>query len=432
LVLQSFTTLAGVFAPAGLVTFLADDQKTFTGGVTMGSSVTLQNSQCGVDVSGITVAASGNSVEITFPMVFCGAGTWSVQGSLYNMSKIDVGGIEGSWTVPESGCSYSIGPANASVGKNETAGSIAVAAGPGCPWLAGSSAPWIKITSARSGSGGAAVSYSVAGNTTAAPRTGAITIAGQTFSVSQSATAGTAPVISANRVVNGASFQPGIAAATWISIFGTDLAPVTRLWSLQDLVGDRLPTQLAGVSVTIDGKPAYICYVSSTQINALAPDYLAETVAVEVDTPGGRSNVVMAQRNRFSPALFLFDQGGRKYVAGVHADGMYVAPAGLIPGVITRPASPGETISLFGTGFGATDPSSPSAQLVSQPASLIAPAAIRIGGVSADSKYSGLVTSGLYQFNVTTPDLASGDQPIVIEIGGQKTQDNIYLPVAPQ
>jgi uncharacterized protein (TIGR03437 family) len=153
---------------------------------------------------------------------------------------------------------------------------------------------------------------------------------------------------------------------------------------------------------------------------------------VEVDTPGGRSNVVMAQRNRFSPALFLFDQGGRKYVAGVHADGMYVAPAGLIPGVITRPASPGETISLFGTGFGATDPSSPSAQLVSQPASLIAPAAIRIGGVSADSKYSGLVTSGLYQFNVTTPDLASGDQPIVIEIGGQKTQDNIYLPVAPQ
>jgi uncharacterized protein (TIGR03437 family) len=88
--------------------------------------------------------------------------------------------------------------------------------------------------------------------------------------------------------------------------------------------------------------------------------------------------------------------------------------------------------ALFGTGFGATDPSSPSAQLVSQPASLIAPAAIRIGGVSADSKYSGLVTSGLYQFNVTTPDLASGDQPIVIEIGGQKTQDNIYLPVAPQ
>jgi uncharacterized protein (TIGR03437 family) len=158
---------------------------------------------------------------------------------------------------------------------------------------------------------------------------------------------------------------------------------------------------------------------------------LAETVAVEVDTPGGRSNVVRVQRSLFSPALFLFDQGGRKYVAGVHADGTYVAPTGLIPGVATRPASPGEVISLFGTGFGETDPSSPSAETVSQPATLIAPAVIVIGGASAESRYAGLVAPGLYQFNVTTPNLAIGDQPVVIEIGGQKSQDGIYVPIGP-
>ena len=95
------------------------------------------------------------------------------------------------------------------------------------------------------------------------------------------------------------------------------------LWS-------RLPTQLGGVSVSVGGKPGHVYYVSPTQINVLAPDYLAEAVSVEVDTPDGRSNVVTAQKNQFSPVLFLFDQGGRKYVAAVHADGTYVAHAGLI------------------------------------------------------------------------------------------------------
>ena len=51
-----------------------------------------------------------------------------------------------------------------------------------------------------------------------------------------------------------------------------------------DFVVNRLPTQLGGVSVSIDGKPAYVYYISPTQINVLAPDYLAEAVSVEVDT----------------------------------------------------------------------------------------------------------------------------------------------------
>jgi uncharacterized protein (TIGR03437 family) len=433
----SYTQANGAFVAGGSLFFLTDDQKPFTGPYTyigpyiVGvAHVALQNSQCGLDLSGVAVTSSGNSVEISFPMVFFGSGTWSVQVNLYNYDKIDVGGIEGSWTVPPSFCSYSIGPpAGSTVGKNTTAGTIAIAAGAGCPWLASTSASWIKITSALGGLGGGAVSYAISANTTTAARTGSITIAGITFPVSQSATAGAPPQITAGGVVNAASSRPAIASATWISIYGTNLAPATQTWSASDFVGNSLPTQLAGVSVSIGGEPAYVYYISPTQINVLAPDYLAETVSVEVDTPDGRSNAITVQRNEFSPALFLFPQGGGKYVAAVHADGAYVAPAGLIPGVTSRPASPGEIISLFGTGFGATHPTSPSAELVSQPAALIAPVAIRVGGVAVQTSFAGLVSPGLYQFNVTVPDIANGDQLVVIAIGGLQSQDSTYIPV---
>ncbi len=427
-VIGSFTEANGAFAAAGSLFLLNDDQTTVTGPYTVGmDNVALQNSQCGVDVSGVTVASSGNAVEIAFPMVFFGSGTWSIQVNLYNYNKIDVGGVEGSWTVPESGCSYSLGPAGASVGKSGTAGTIAVAAGSGCPWLASASALWIKITSAVSGVGEGAVSYTIAANTTPAARTGAITIAGQTFAVTQSAATGLPPAI--NGVVNAASSGPGIASATWITIYGTSLAPATQTWSESDFEGNLLPTQLGGVSVAIGGQPAYVYYISPTQINVLAPDYLADTVSVEVDTPDGRSNAVTVPRTEFAPALFLFSQGGGKYAAAVHADGAYVAPVGLIPGVTSRPAGPGEVISLFGTGFGTTNPASPSAELVSQPAVLNAPATIQIGGAVAGTSFAGLVSSGLYQFNVTVPNIADGDQLVVIQIGGLQSQEKTYIPV---
>lgn len=113
----------------------------------------------------------------------------------------------------------------------------------------------------------------------------------------------------------------------------------------------------------------------------------------------------------------------------MHLDGAYVAPAGLIPGVTSRPASPGETIVLFGTGVGTTSPTTSSAELVSQPSLLDAPAAIRIGGIVANTSFAGLVSSGLYQFNVTVPNNAAGDQLVVIQIGGVQSPNNVYIPV---
>lgn len=65
-------------------------------------------------------------------------------------------------------------------------------------------------------------------------------------------------MISVNAVVNGASFTSGISAGSWISIFGTELAPTTRLWLGSEIIDGVLPTKLDGVSVLINGKLAAV------------------------------------------------------------------------------------------------------------------------------------------------------------------------------
>lgn len=83
------------------------------------------------------------------------------------------------------GCTYSITPTATNVAAGASTGNVAVSAGASCQWSASSSAAWISITGGASGSGPGTVSYSVAANTGTTSRTGSVTIAGQTFSVTQ-------------------------------------------------------------------------------------------------------------------------------------------------------------------------------------------------------------------------------------------------------
>src|SRR5690242_2127786 len=78
------------------------------------------------------------------------------------------------------------------------------------------------------------------------------------------------PVITA--VVNGASFLPGIASGGWATILGTDLATTTRGWTDLDFVNGQLPNSLSSTGVVIGGLPAYVAYISPTQINVLVGD----------------------------------------------------------------------------------------------------------------------------------------------------------------
>ena len=238
-------------------------------------------------------------------------------------------------------------------------------------------------------------------------------------------------------VANGASFQTGFASATWVSIFGTNLSQTSRGWQGSDFVNGLLPTSLSGVSVTINGVAAYVEYISPTQLNVLAPDdATVGAVQVQVTTAQGNSNSFTAQKQQFAPAFFTM---GGSYVAALHADYSYVGKPGLIAGVTTQPAQPGETILIYGTGFGPTNPPLPSGKLVTTPAVLANSVQVTIGGVAAPVAYAGLVEAGLYQFNVTVPNVPNGDAVVVAQIGGVQTQTGILVtvqsptaPAAPQ
>jgi hypothetical protein len=84
-------------------------------------------------------------------------------------------------------CSYSISTTGASVVMAGGTGTVTVNSAAGCPWTASRNASWITVTGGSSGSGSGTVSYSVASNTGSA-RSGTLTIAGKTFTVSQAGT----------------------------------------------------------------------------------------------------------------------------------------------------------------------------------------------------------------------------------------------------
>ena len=233
-------------------------------------------------------------------------------------------------------------------------------------------------------------------------------------------------------VVNGATFSitPGIASGCWITIFGSNLSTITRSWTASDFVNGVSPTFLSGVSVTIDGKHAFLSYISPTQLNVLVPDDPEiGTVTVRVSNELGASNDFLAEKAALSPGLFLFTfPPALEYPAAEHSDYSFAGPPNLIPDVNTTPAHPGDVILLYGTGFGATKPPTATGAVVTNAVPIDQSVTATIGGVPA--KVAGyLIGPGLYQFNVTVPDLPDGDAALVITVGGKSTPSGVFLTV---
>jgi uncharacterized protein (TIGR03437 family) len=301
-------------------------------------------------------------------------------------------------------------------------------------WTASTSAYWLGVSAA---SGGAPASLAVSvnpANLAAGTYTETVQIAaaGAIGSPSQVSVTlvvtGTQPAAGITAVASAASYQPGLASGTWISIFGSNLSASTYTWQDSDFLNGQLPTSLQGVSVAINGVAAYVAYISPTQINLLAPDDLTiGTVQVQVTAARQNSNALGAPKTLLAPAFFTL--GGGAYVAALHTDYSLVGAPGLLPGVVTQPARPNETIVLYGTGFGPTNPPLPAGQLVTAAAPLPDLPQIRIGGIAAAVAFAGLVGPGLYQFNVTVPNLPNGDAAVLATIGGAATQTGVSVTV---
>ncbi len=237
------------------------------------------------------------------------------------------------------------------------------------------------------------------------------------------------PVIGA--VVNAYSHAPGIASAAWIQIVGQNLSSTTRTWTAADFNGTRLPTSLDGVSVTINGLPAYLEYVSSKQLIVLAPDDLSlGYVQVVVSNSLGTSSPFSILKNALVPALLTYNSAPAiqaqplpGLLAALHPDGTPVCSSVTDTSFCKgRGAQAGETISLFGTGFGATTPPTSASDVVSAPAALASPVSVTVGGQPAQVTFAGRVASGLDQINIVVPaSVQNGASAVSVTINGVVT-----------
>jgi uncharacterized protein (TIGR03437 family) len=226
--------------------------------------------------------------------------------------------------------------------------------------------------------------------------------------------------------VNAAGAGTDIAQNGWIEIKGLGLAPSDTsngfTWSTApEFASGRMPTQIKGVSVKVNGKPAYVYYISPQQVNVLTPlDDTQGAVAVTVTNGSNTSASVSVNKRSATPAFLLF--GSSRYIAATHADNSYLGPASMsVPGYTFTPAKPNETIVLYGAGFGplATAPAEGSA---TQIGTLPTQPVIRIGGTAAFVNFAGVTSPGLYQFNVVVPgSAADGDNTVVAEYGAYQT-----------
>ncbi len=155
------------------------------------------------------------------------------------------------------------------------------------------------------------------------------------------------PVVTSVR--NAASYSNGYGSGSLVSLFGTNLAIRTETAS-----SIPLPTSLAGTSVSFYGAPAFLLYVSPTQINLQIPKPPENfTLTVQVTTPNGSSDPVDAHNNdpnwgASAFGLFTADASGCGQASALNVDRSTGATS---VNSSANSVSPGEFVTLFGTGL---------------------------------------------------------------------------------
>jgi uncharacterized protein (TIGR03437 family) len=234
---------------------------------------------------------------------------------------------------------------------------------------------------------------------------------------------GPAPAIKTSGGVQSASdfgALSSVAPGSWIEIYGSNLAPTKRQWATTDFTGVNgitAPTSLNNTTVSIGGQSAFVEYISPGQINAQVPGNIGlGSQPVTVTTAAGTSAAFNIQATLEQPGLYapaVFRIVGKQYVGAVFPDGTtYVFPPGSFSGVTSRQAKPGDTIVIYGIGFGPV-PGNPPGQIPQAANGLTLPLTPKFyfGGVQAQVSYAGLTSQfiGLYQFNVIVPNVPNND-----------------------
>jgi uncharacterized protein (TIGR03437 family) len=245
---------------------------------------------------------------------------------------------------------------------------------------------------------------------------------------------GTGVFVDPMQVFNAGSNAPitnPVAPGEYVTLKGENLASATLQPS-----SVPFPTNLGGTSVSVNGRPAALSYVSPGQINIQVPYETSEGYATfQVSNNGTKSNQVTLYTQPAAPGVFTLDLPfgiyGDGSAAVQHSDYSTVTPS--------NPAKAGETLILYVTGLGATSPAvsdggaAPSAEPLAAVNQNVFVSILDYAGnyQPATVTFKGLTPNavGLYQINFVVPGgLASGMAYVGVDTDSASTYEaKIYL-----
>jgi uncharacterized protein (TIGR03437 family) len=248
------------------------------------------------------------------------------------------------------------------------------------------------------------------------------------------------PVISPGGVISASAYGGGArgASGSWLEIYGENFtnAGETRTWDT-GFANNTAPTALGDLSVTVNGRPAFLWFAVPGQVNVQMPDDPA-TGPVEVRVKRGdqESAPISITKQTTAPGLLAppaFLIGNRQFVGAVFATAPGTFAGNNLPGVTSRVPRPGDILTFYGVGFGAVNPAVPAGRIT--PASplntLATPVEFRFGQTPATVSFQGLAPNfvGLYQFNVTVPQLPAGVVQLNVTQGGQAIPQALFIEI---
>ena len=194
-------------------------------------------------------------------------------------------------------------------------------------------------------------------------------------------------------MVNAADFSQPIAPGGLITVFGTNLSPIS-----QATTPGSLPTALADSCLQVNGLGVPVLFVSPTQINGQLPNFDGNTT-LTVYTPGGVSDNFNLTILPAAPSVFR--------IASVGPDGSNAAIIRASNNQLVTPSNPvhrTDTIVIYATGLGRTSPEVPpgTPAPTDDLAGVQIPVIVTIGGVPVAVEFAGLTPGqiGVYQINV--------------------------------
>ena len=217
--------------------------------------------------------------------------------------------------------------------------------------------------------------------------------------------------ITVSGVSNAADFSPTVAPGSLASLFGTALAGGTA-----SAAAVPVATTLNGVTVTVNGRPAPITYLSPTQINFQVP----------AATPPGNTSITVTYNGQTSTPFQFAVAAAAPGVFQYGANRGIVVNQDFTLNTSDKPAAVGSTVVAYLTGIGLTNPAV--ADGAASPGGPLAVPAGRftasISGNNAPVVFLGLSPGfvGLAQANITVPSLSSGSYPLVVTVNGQASR----------